>query len=72
MKAADIPDDALPAVVAAIQRDRGRWAFLSELQAALPDVPPKVVQAKARRLVDRGVLSGCACGCRGDFEIKRG
>jgi hypothetical protein len=31
--------------------------------------PDKVVLAKAKRLVKRGLISGCTCGCRGDFEI---
>lgn len=33
-----------------------------------PGVPLKVVLAKARRLINRGVITGCACGCRGDFR----
>jgi hypothetical protein len=33
----------------------------------IPGVPSKVVLAKARRLIKRGKLSGCDCGCRGDF-----
>lgn len=33
-----------------------------------PEVPQKVVLAKARKLIKRGLVSGCACGCRGDFE----
>lgn len=32
-------------------------------------VPYKVVEAKARRLIRRGLLTGCTCGCRGDFEV---
>jgi hypothetical protein len=33
------------------------------------EIPPKVFNAKLRRLIERGLLSGCACGCRGDFEV---
>lgn len=32
-----------------------------------PNMPPKVVLAKARKLIRRGLLDGCDCGCRGDF-----
>jgi len=32
-----------------------------------PAIPPKLVLAKARRLVRRRLLEGCYCGCRGDF-----
>lgn len=34
----------------------------------VPGVPKKVVLAKAQRLIDRRLLDGCTCGCRGDFE----
>jgi hypothetical protein len=45
-----------------------RWVMLYELQAA-PAFPEKVVRAKLAALIRRGLLSGCTCGCRGDFEI---
>jgi hypothetical protein len=32
-----------------------------------PNVPPKVVRAKAKRLIARRLIDGCSCGCRGDF-----
>jgi hypothetical protein len=70
-QAKDIIDDvALAAIVAC----RGRngvpsWATLWDIQAELPTFPPKVVLAKLRSMVRRGLIDGCACGCRGDFEI---
>jgi hypothetical protein len=37
---------------------------------AMPDgTPEKVALAKMRSLIKRGLVAGCACGCRGDFEI---
>jgi hypothetical protein len=42
-----------------------RW----DIEEELWEYPPKVLLAKLRRLVARGLLDGCACGCRGDFEI---
>ena len=38
-------------------------------QDELAVFPEKVVRAKAKRLIKRGLIDGCACGCRGDFEI---
>jgi hypothetical protein len=29
----------------------------------------KLILAKMSRLMDRGLVDGCDCGCRGDFEI---
>ncbi len=33
------------------------------------DVPDKLVLAKMKQLIHRGVVDGCGCGCRGDFTI---
>jgi hypothetical protein len=35
----------------------------------VPGVPWKVVLAKFRRVKKRGLVDGCDCGCRGDFEL---
>lgn len=32
-------------------------------------VPPKVIKEKLRKLIDKGAIDGCACGCRGDFTV---
>jgi len=37
--------------------------------AMLEGVPRKVVLAKMKHLISKGYISGCACGCRGDFEL---
>lgn len=34
-----------------------------------PGVPYKVMLAKMRSLIKRGLVGGCACGCRGDFYL---
>lgn len=30
---------------------------------------PNLVRAKMRSLIKRGLVSGCTCGCRGDFRL---
>lgn len=42
-----------------------RW----ELQRAFDQFPPKVVLAKLRSLLRRGLLDGCGCGCSGGFFL---
>jgi hypothetical protein len=32
-------------------------------------IPEKLVRAKARKLILRKRLDGCACGCRGDLQV---
>jgi len=34
-----------------------------------PDIPDKLIHAKMRQLIKNGLVDGCPCGCRGDFEI---
>jgi hypothetical protein len=46
-----------------------RWCLTWDLEAAFPDVPPKVLLAKCRALIRQGRLEGCTCGCRGDFNL---
>lgn len=66
--ASDIADEQILPIVTQVMRPIGasRW----DIAARLPEFPEKVVLAKLGGLVRRGVLSGCACGCRGDFEIR--
>jgi hypothetical protein len=42
-----------------------RW----DVERELSSFPPKVILAKIRKMIKQGKLSGCACGCRGDFKI---
>lgn len=69
-KAADITDEELLAAVRSVRGRHGvaEWSTLWDVQETLKAWPPKVVQAKLRSIVKRGLLKGCACGCRGDFE----
>jgi hypothetical protein len=41
----------------------------SVLRAMPAGVPFKVAVAKMASLVRRGLVDGCTCGCRGDFEL---
>jgi len=45
------------------------WAFTWDLYAEFPSVPEKVMRAKMVALIRRKLVTGCTCGCRGDFEI---
>lgn len=46
--------------------------FENSIDQAMPDsTPEKVIIKKMKRLIDRGLVSGCGCGCRGDYEITK-
>jgi len=36
-----------------------------------PGLPDNLVRAKMRSLIKKRYISGCGCGCRGDFELTR-
>jgi hypothetical protein len=40
------------------------------LMRHFPDFPAKVVRARLRALRKRGYIDGCACGCRGDWNLE--
>ncbi|WP_069752904.1 hypothetical protein [Streptomyces sp. EN16] len=72
MQCKDIPDEVF---VDAVRRTpsnssawRTRWDVHAELENVVGPVPDNLFMAKARRLVDRGLIGGCPCGCRGDFH----
>lgn len=82
--ARDIDDVVFLCAVAAASR-HGLWATRWDVACILggyaldaPDRPPlgevpgvpwKVVLAKFRRVQGRGLVTGCDCSCRGDFEL---
>ncbi|AOT23819.1 hypothetical protein SEA_TBOND007_80 [Mycobacterium phage TBond007] len=80
--ARDIPDTRFLAAVAVVTHARGgvwanRWDVARVLGGVAIDgpagdvvgVPWRVVLAKFRRVAGRGLVTGCDCGCRGDFEL---
>ncbi len=45
------------------------WVNRGDLDYVMPMFPPAVILSKASRLMGRGLMGGCDCGCRGDFEL---
>lgn len=41
----------------------------SVLQVMPSGTPPKLALAKMRTLIKNKLVVGCACGCRGDFDL---
>lgn len=73
MQCKDIPD--LP-ILTFLRSLNGRWAnwfgdeFDNSVTHAMPKwISDKLVLAKMKSLISRGLVSGCSCGCRGDFEL---
>jgi len=72
VQAKDIPE--LP-ILKFIDSFDGAWCnwFSQDVRSvrrAMPeDTYPKVVLAKMRALIKKGLVDGCPCGCRGDFRL---
>lgn len=48
----------------------GAGHSMTSVGGSMPkETPAKLQLSKMRKLIERGLVSGCACGCRGDFEI---
>lgn len=52
-----------------ISREKRGWVCIWDLTEAWQAIPPGVIRAKMSRLIDRGLITGCCCGCRGDWEL---
>lgn len=70
MQAKDLDDRRVLNLIDELGAGRpSRWVFMWDLAPALAPAPYKVVQAKAKALIRRGLVNGCPCGCRGDFVV---
>ncbi len=70
-KAADIETDVLLGLIAmrSVEARGMGWVQCWDMADWYPDLPWKVVHAKLRRLIRRRRLTGCGCGCRGDYAL---
>ena len=73
MKYSDIDDKV---VLNFLAKHQGKWATwdhsyfaVPTVSSVMPGVPPKLQLSKMKQLIKRKFVSGCDCGCRGDFEI---
>jgi hypothetical protein len=64
------------AVLAFLADHQGQWCTwgrgysMPTVRDAMPPGTPEGLQiAKMRKLMRKGLVTGCDCGCRGDFEI---
>jgi hypothetical protein len=71
MQAKDIPEKPVLEFIAS----SSIWCtwvsgYPNSVRNAMPkDTPDKVAIAKMRALIKRGLVDGCTCGCRGDYQI---
>ena len=74
MQCKDIPDIPILKFIKSLGK---HFAFLFEnfdceqsvLRAMPKGVSYRLAIAKMRMLIRRGLIDGCTCGCRGDYEL---
>lgn len=77
MQCKDIPEKPVLAFLAALPAGTlGTWFWSDDhkpdnsvLRAMPEGTPAKLGLAKVRGLINRGLVDGCGCGCRGNFEL---
>ena len=77
MQCNDIPDEPILQFLAehggigctVWRQDDGTPYERSALKAMPDNTPQKLAKAKMGQLIKRGLVDGCMCGCRGDFEL---
>lgn len=75
MQCEDIPDKPILEFLLQRAKEGKLWCcwydgFENSIGQAMPkDTPDKIRIAKMAKLIKRGLVSGCGCGCRGDYEI---
>jgi len=71
VKTSDIADATMLDALAVTRGKHGvpRWSSLGDVENHMAPIHPKLVLSKLRSMIRRGVIGGCGCGCRGDFEI---
>lgn len=68
VQAKHITDEQILYVIDLCEVNEGRWTLIWDLEYYYPMIPRKVLLAKCKSMIRRGLLDGCPCGCRGDFE----
>lgn len=71
MQVKDIATGPLLIFVGLKQRELGgRWVCTWDFEGTMyADLPDRLFRAKMKNLIKHGLIDGCACGCRGDYQI---
>lgn len=65
----DIADGPLLRFIAGKQREKGAWVNTWDFEPPYSDLPDNLFRAKMGQLMKRRLVTGCNCGCRGDYEL---
>lgn len=66
MQVKDIQDEPILSIIDRIRAEKNRCSFTDDFDALA--IPRKLMLAKMANMIRRKLITGCTCGCRGDFE----
>lgn len=69
MQSKDIDTLALLKFIERKQSELQRRVLVWDFALPYFDLPDNLLRAKLAKLIKRGLMDGCTCGCRGDFEL---
>jgi len=76
MKPKQVKDISTIDILKFLQKHDGKWCTwgkgysMPTVADAMPEGTPEKLQlAKMKNLIEKELVIGCDCGCRGDFEI---
>lgn len=69
MKTSDISDEEILKAVFVACEKHNMWTNTTIVAESFPEFPFKIVASKLSRVMQRGLVTGCDCGCRGDWEL---
>ena len=78
-KCSDIPTLPILRFLASLGKHWGNWFEVNprcefgkrSVRNAMPaGINDKLIHAKMRKLIAKGLVGGCDCGCRGDFVLS--
>jgi hypothetical protein len=75
MQCKDIPTEPILRLLQDNPTEMHKWwngvDSWPSIRPAFPvDCPDHLLLAKMKQLIRKGLVFGCACGCRGDFQIN--
>ena len=70
IQAKHVDESRILGVIEAVRKNERRWTVVDDIEREFRgEVPDKVLRAKLAAMIRRKVITGCACGCYGGFEI---
>lgn len=68
-KTSDITDKEILREIYISCVEHNCWSNTTIIAESFSDFPIKIVASKLSRVMLRGLVTGCDCGCRGDWEL---